>query len=41
VSRPEKADIEELKTQFYRLLDAVLARALARAKPESVDSQLI
>src|SRR5262245_60690911 len=32
VSRPEKADIEELKTQFYRLLDAVLARALARAK---------
>ena len=32
VSRPEKADIEELKTQVYRLLDAVLARALAPAK---------
>jgi hypothetical protein len=32
VSRPENADIEELKTQLYRLLDSVLASALPLAK---------
>ena len=31
-SRPEQADIDELKTQLYRLLDAVLARASTLAK---------
>jgi hypothetical protein len=40
VSRPANADIEDLKTELYRLLDSVLARALplARRFQELMDS---
>jgi hypothetical protein len=31
VSRPENADIEDLKTELYRLLNSVLASALPLA----------